>query len=103
MKISDLHQQANTAKYINQTNPSKQSDKSLSSHDVKDNLPPKDRVDLSAQSKEMQKMYEVLQATPDVRAEKVAQYKKSIEEAKYRVSPDDLADKMLKESLLDLI
>ena len=51
----------------------------------------------------MQKIYDVLQTTPDVRADKVAQYKKSIEDNAYRVAPDDVADKMLKDSLLEIL
>ena len=89
--------------YVNQANASNQPGKSSSSQETKDSSPSNDRVDLSTQSKEMQKIYDVLQATPDVREEKVAQYKKQIEDGTYRVAPDDVADKMLKDSLLELI
>ncbi len=103
MKISDLSSQNAQMQYINQTDPSNQPEKAPPSQEAKESLPSKDQVDISVRSKEMHKIYEVLQTMPDVRAEKVAQYKKSIEEGKYRVSPDDLADKMLKDSLLELI
>lgn len=103
MKISDLSSQNARMQYINQTDPSNHPEGTPSSQEAKESLPSKDRVDLSVRSKEMQKIYDVLQTTPDVRAEKVAQYKKSIEDGNYRVSPDDLADKMLKDSLLELI
>jgi flagellar biosynthesis anti-sigma factor FlgM len=103
MKISDLSSQNAQMLYINQTDPSNQPEKTPSIQEAKENLPSNDRVDISVRSKEMHKIYEVLQMMPDVRAEKVAQYKKSIEDGKYRVSSDDLADKMLKDSLLELI
>jgi negative regulator of flagellin synthesis FlgM len=103
MKISDLNSKNNLMPYVNETNGSNQPEKASSSRETKDNSPTGDRVDLSAQSKEMQKIYDVLRMTPDVRAEKVAQYKKSIEDGTYRVAPDDVADKMLKDSLLELL
>jgi len=103
MKISDLLSKNNLAPYVNQTNASNQPEKTSPSQEAKNNSLTGDRVDLSTQSKGMQKIYDVLQMTPDVRAEKVAQYKKTIEDNTYRVASSDVADKMLKDSLLELL
>ena len=103
MKVSDLYSKNNPMVYVNQANASSPSAKSSSSQETKDSSSSGDRVDLSDQSKEMQKIYDVLQATPDVREEKVAQYKKLIEDNNYQVSSDDVADRMLKDSILELL
>jgi len=103
MKISDLYSHNARMNYINQANPASQTEKTQPSQEAKETPASKDRVDLSDQSREMQKVYEVLQTTPDIRAEKVADLKTQIENGKYRVSPDDVADKMLKDSLLELL
>jgi len=54
------------------------------------------------QSREMNKIHEVLATTPDVRAEKVAALKQQVESGQYQVNSDAVADKMLKEFLFDL-
>jgi len=103
MKISDPYLQNTRMSYVNQANGPNQPEKSPASREAKETPPSGDRVDLSAQSKEMQKIHDVLQATPEVRTDKVAQYKERIEEGEYQVGSEDIADKMLKESLLDLL
>ena len=103
MKISDIHQQANTMQYVNQANPSKQSEKQQPSQEVRDKPLSTDKVELSVRSKEMQKINDDLQMTPDLRAEKVSDLKKLIQEGKYEVDNNALAGKMIKESILELI
>ena len=103
MKISDIHQQANTMQYVNQANSSNSPDKPQPSKEDKDKSSSQDKVELSAQSKEMQKVYGTLQMAPDVRAEKVSALKKLIEEDQYQVDSEAVADKMIRQSLLDLI
>jgi negative regulator of flagellin synthesis FlgM len=103
MKISDIHQQANTMQQIDQANKSKQADDQLTTRKAKGSSSSTDKVEFSAQSREMQKIYEVLRTTPDVREEKVSALKKAIQEGRYQVENDALADKLIKESILDLI
>ncbi len=102
MKISDIHQQ----------NPLQNVGQSQSAHPLEKNSKPgevetkevlEDRVEFSARSKEMQKIYGVLHSTPDIRAERVAELKDQIEKGRYQVESEALAEKILKESLLDLI
>ncbi len=56
-----------------------------------------------ASGQDMEKIFAVLKKTPDVREDRVAALKKLIEAGKYHVSSDDLAEKMIKESLWELI
>ena len=49
------------------------------------------------------RILEVLSATPGGRKEKVAALKKAISEGTYQVKADDIAGKILKELLLELV
>jgi flagellar biosynthesis anti-sigma factor FlgM len=60
------------------------------------------RVDLSDQSKEMKKIYTVQQIAPDIRTEKVNEVKKLIEQNRYKVDSQAVAEKMIRESILEL-
>ncbi len=48
------------------------------------------------------RILEVLEATPEVRKDKIAELKKSIAEGTYHVKADDIAGKIIKELLSDL-
>ena len=61
-----------------------------------------DKSFLSARGQDMEKIFSVLKNTPDVRADRVALLKKLIEDGRYHVSIDDLAEKMIKDSLWEL-
>jgi negative regulator of flagellin synthesis FlgM len=100
MKVSDLHQQTNSMQYVNQVN---SLDKKESTQEAEGKSPSTDTVELSAQSKEMQKIYDMVQLAPDVRAEKVASLKKAIKEGSYEVDSEAVADKMIKDSIFELI
>ena len=58
-------------------------------------------VKLSTMARELQTAREVLEATPEVREEKVGQFKREIEAGTYDMRGDKVAGKMLKESLID--
>jgi len=62
----------------------------------------RDKVFLSAPGRDMEKIFSILKITPEVRGDRVAALKRLIEAGKYHVSSDDLAEKMIKESLLEL-
>ena len=102
MKISEVNQQAETMQYVDSAQKPKPPERGPVSQPAKDKGREGDRVDLSPQSKEMQKIYNVLQATPDVRTERVAEVKKLIEEERYQVESKVVAEKMIKESILEL-
>jgi negative regulator of flagellin synthesis FlgM len=60
-----------------------------------------DRVELSAQAKEIQAARKVVAGMDDVDLEKVARIKAQIEAGTYKVDAGKIADKMIDESLLD--
>jgi negative regulator of flagellin synthesis FlgM len=60
-----------------------------------------EKVQLSPKAKEMQRVKEVVEATPDVREEKVAALKEAIDKGTYEVDSNTTAEKMIRESLID--
>lgn len=62
-----------------------------------------ERVDLSNKAKDIQKIKQVLDQTPEVRDEKAQELKRQIENGSYVIDPGRIADKMLGESLIDII
>ena len=62
-----------------------------------------ERVDLSAEAKDFQRIRQILDETPDVREEKVRELKDRIESGNYAVDSGKVAAKMLGESLIDTI
>ena len=62
-----------------------------------------ERVDLSAEAKDFQRIKQILDETPDVREEKVRELKDRIESGNYAVDSGKVAAKMLGESLIDII
>ena len=60
-----------------------------------------DRVELSAGSREVLKMQEILQETPEIRQDKVADLKRQIEEGSYQPDSHQVADKMMWSLLSD--
>ncbi|UCF86182.1 MAG: flagellar biosynthesis anti-sigma factor FlgM [Desulfobacteraceae bacterium] len=60
-----------------------------------------DKVVLSPEAKKIQETKELMGSIPDIREEKVAQIKAQIENGTYRIKEEELAVKMIKESLLN--
>ena len=60
-----------------------------------------DKVVLSAEVRRIQEAKKLLDSIPDIREEKVAQIKAQIENGTYQVEEKKLAQKMMKESLLN--
>lgn len=63
--------------------------------------PAGDRVSLSAQARELAAARQAIKAMPEVRADKVAEVKARLENGTYAVDADDIAAKMLTESLIN--
>ncbi|MEA3547857.1 MAG: flagellar biosynthesis anti-sigma factor FlgM [Thermodesulfobacteriota bacterium] len=55
----------------------------------------RDRVELSSGSRDVRKIQEILQETPDIRLDKIQELKEKIEKGEYHVDSLQLADKML--------
>jgi len=62
----------------------------------------RDKDFLVASDEDMERIFSRLKITPDIRADRVAALKRLIEAGKYHVSSEDLAEKMILESLLEL-
>ena len=60
-----------------------------------------DTVQISDAAKRAQEAQGRIQEIPDVRADKVAEIRRSIEEGTYQIQPEAVAGKMIRESLLN--
>ena len=60
-----------------------------------------DRLEISARSREISHLNELIQATPDVREEKVAAVRREIEVGTYNVKAEKIAEKIIGGNLLD--
>jgi len=61
-----------------------------------------EKVNLSTRAKEIQQIRQILDQTPDVREDKVLELKRLIDSGNYRINPEEIAEKMAGESLIDL-
>ena len=84
------------------TDPSKKTDKqdsvSSSGVDALANLGAS-KVDVSPRAQEARRIKEIAMSTPDVDAEKVARFQKSIDDGNYKVDSRAVADRMVDEHL----
>ena len=103
MKISEVKAQTDAAQYVEQTQKSKQPERNQVSQSPETTSQQTDKVDLSDQSKEMKKIYNAQQMAPDIRTDRVNEVKKLIEEDRYQVDSKAVADKMVRDSIFDLI
>ena len=105
MKIQDITQRAQEAQvlqYVNQqTRLNTNEQRAVNGETTGQTLAP-DRVDLSPSSRMIKKIEEAALSAPDTRAGKIASLKKQVESGTYQVNSDELAGKMLKESLIEL-
>jgi negative regulator of flagellin synthesis FlgM len=103
MKISDIKTQAEPIQNIDPAQKMNLIDKNKVAP-AQEGIPnsPEDRVDLSQESKEMKKIHAVLEMTPDIRNERVNELKKEVDEGRYQVNNQGVADKMIRESLFEL-
>lgn len=92
----------NIEAYVNQV---QDKDKAEPTAEPPEKQPAKaDTVVLSDTAKQLQEAQKKMEAIPDVREDKVAQIKEQIENGTYEINEEKIADKMLKDSLLnDLI
>jgi len=62
-----------------------------------------DTVKISEEARELQEAQKVLENIPDVQVEKVAKIKNQIENGTYEIKSGEIAEKMVKDSLLNEI
>ncbi|TSA10913.1 MAG: flagellar biosynthesis anti-sigma factor FlgM [Deltaproteobacteria bacterium] len=96
MKITDINTKENVAQYV-QNNQAAQGAQQAEREKqaAAEQSQATDKVELSAASRDIQKIQEVLENTPDVRAEKVQELKSKIESGQYKVDARGIADKMI--------
>jgi flagellar biosynthesis anti-sigma factor FlgM len=75
---------------------------SLMTKQGKKQITRRDEINTPVTSQEMEKIFDILKRTPDVREDRVAALKKLIEAKEYRIPSEALAEKMIKDSLLEL-
>lgn len=103
MKITDINAKENVAQYV-QNNQATQGAQQVEREKqaAAEQSQATDKVELSAASRDIQKIQEVLKNTPDVRAEKVQELKSKIESGQYRVDAREIANKMISDLIQDL-
>lgn len=102
MKVSNLNSENQTIQFLNQASKGAQSEQKIGGEDGSKVSGATDKVEISSQSRDLKKIQDVLAMTPDVRTEKVAALKKAIDEGTYQVKAEDIADKMLKEIIMEM-
>ncbi len=67
------------------------------------NASPEEKVNLSATARDIQQLKNTINQLPEVRTDKVQELQKKIESGAYQVDSGKLAEKMVGESLLDIM
>ncbi len=67
------------------------------------NLVPEEKVNLSTTAKDVQTLNSAVSQLPDVRQEKVQALKEQVEKGAYQVNAEQVAEKMVGESLFDIL
>ena len=89
----------NIEAYVNQV---QEKDKSEATSEQPEKQQAKaDTVELSDMGKRVQEANKQLETIPDIREDKVAQLKEQVDNGTYEVDAEKVADKMLKDSLLN--
>ncbi len=99
MKISDTGSSVNLEAYARHID---EKENNRLSVNKQDKCPQKDdSVQLSSSAHKIFEAKKLIRAIPDVRAQKVADIKKQIEEGTYQLKPEKAASGLLRESLIN--
>ena len=99
MEITPNDNTINIDAYVNNINDKQKAENT--SDKAETNVAKTDTVNISDAAKEIQEVRKELDNIPEVRAEKVEQLKNQIENGTYEIKPEEIAEKMLKDSLLN--
>jgi len=99
MEITPNDNKINIDAYVNNINDKQKAENT--SDKAEKNITKTDTVNISDAAKEIQEVRKELDNIPDVRAEKVEQLKNQIENGTYEIKSEEIAEKMLKDSLLN--
>ena len=102
MKISDENHIIDMKAYIQKINANEKGE--LKAQNRTAQAPSEEeKVEISSKARDIQKVKNILDDLPDVRMEKVDKIKRSLENGTYNVQGEKVAQKMVRESLLDEI
>ena len=99
MEITPNDNTINIDSYVNNVNDKQKAENT--SDKAEKNVAKTDTVNISDAAKEIQEVRKELDNIPDVRADKVEQLKNQIEDGTYEIKSEEIAEKMLKDSLLN--
>ena len=99
MEITPNDNTINIDAYVNNINDKQKAENT--SDKAETNVAKTDTVNISDAAKEIQEVRKELDNIPEVRAEKVEQLKNQIENGTYEIKSEEIAEKMLKDSLLN--
>ena len=99
MEITPNDNTINIDAYVNNINDKQKAENT--SEKAEKNVAKTDTVNISDAAKEIQEVRKELDNIPDVRADKVEQLKNQIENGTYEIKSEEIAEKMLKDSLLN--
>lgn len=99
MEITPNDNTINIDAYVNNINDKQKAENT--SDKAEKNVAQTDTVNISDAAKEIQEVRKELDNIPEVRAEKVEQLKNQIENGTYEIKSEEIAEKMLKDSLLN--
>lgn len=100
MKISDDKSTHELTNYIRKTIEQRKIIH-LNANNINNKRVSEERVELSSKAFDLNRIREIVQKTPDIRADKVALLREKIASGSYRISSQEIADKMLREHLLE--
>ena len=100
MKISDDKSTQDLTNYIRKTLDQRKVIH-LEANNFRNKSISEERVELSRKASDINRIREIVQKTPDIRGERVALLREKIASGNYNVSGQEIADKMLREHLLE--
>ena len=101
MKISDKGPTVNLDAYLKNVS-DKGSDPSVAKGGQL-GAPSGEKIDLSEKAKDIRSAKKAMENVPDIRTEKVESLKEAISKGVYNVKGEVIADKMIRQSILDFI
>jgi len=100
MKISDDKSTQDLTNYIRKTLDQRKVIH-LEANNFRNKSISEERVELSRKASDINRIRDIVRKTPDIRGERVALLREKIASGNYNVSGQEIADKMLREHLLE--
>jgi flagellar biosynthesis anti-sigma factor FlgM len=101
VKICDRRKEGQKIQYIQGMKPARFKKNPMAVNDGR-TTPISDRLEISPRSPDMKRIHQILAPAPEIRMEKVVELKKTIVGGTYEVRAEDIADRMIREVILEL-